>query len=281
MLMRCRLLTTFVLALAVANVRSAYGQQRPLPTEVVEGVGAGNIPLQAGADYTRDARFSLSGLQGNLWRIALLQIDVGLSQIADLEISGGLRDRLMITSTTPAVLSGLLRLTDPTTTSAFDDVIVGTRIRLRADSPGQLGFAVRVATRLPNAKHPSGLGQNTTDFFGTLIVGRTVALTHVTGNIGLGILGDPLQGNRRVHSLLYGAAISRDLTDRLQVVTHLDGRTGPLEPGLEPRAIASLGVAWTEGPTHLEIDGTEGLTKWDGGVGVAVNARFTFHAFTP
>src|SRR4029077_4668337 len=134
----------------------------------------------------RDVRFTLSGLQGNLLRVGLIRIDVGLSQLADFTISGGLRDHLNITSKTSAALSTDLRLTDPSSTGAFDDIIVATRIRLSAKQSGNhRGIAVRVATRLPNAKHPSGLGQDTTDFYTTLIIRQDVAAIQLTGNIGL------------------------------------------------------------------------------------------------
>src|ERR1700730_1921636 len=72
-------------------------QQRPLPTEMPNGVGAGNVAVQLGVDYARDVRFPLSGLEGNLARVGLVRFDVGLSDIADLDLSGGVRDRLMIT----------------------------------------------------------------------------------------------------------------------------------------------------------------------------------------
>jgi hypothetical protein len=259
----------------------AGGQQRPLPTEAPEGVGTGNVRLQAGVDYTRDVRYTLSGLQGNLWRIALLRLDVGLSDIADFELSGGLRDHLAITSITPAPLSGALQLSDPASTGAFDDIIIGTKIRLLAEQSGRPGFAVRLATRLPNAKHPSGLGQDTTDFFGTVIASQSISEIRFIESLGLGILGDPLQGTRHVKSFLFGASATRVVGVGVDATVGIDGRTGPDEPGLESRAIARAGVARTQGPTRIEADLTLGLTKRDGNVGFAVNASFRFHAFNP
>jgi hypothetical protein len=273
---RCCVAVSFILA--GANVRPAGAQQRPIPIEAIEGAGAGNVTLQTSVDYTRDARFTLSGLEGNLWRVGLFRIDVGLSSIADFEISGGPRDHLQILSKTPAVLSGRLRLTNPTSTGAFDDFIVGTKIRLLGERSGMPGVAFRVATRLPNAKHPSGLGQDTTDFYSSLLVGQSVSATHITGNVGVGVLGDPLRGNRHVESLLYGVELTRQVV-HAALVAGIDGRTGPMQPGLESRAIGRAGAVWRRGPAHLELDGTMGLTTRDGNVGVALTAGFTFHAF--
>jgi hypothetical protein len=264
---------------AVAATVSA--QPRPLTPESVDGVGAGNISLAIGTDYARDYRYPLSGLEGDLSRVGLVRIDVGLGSIADFELSGGARDYLQITSITPAVLSSLLRLTSPTSTSAFDDIIVGAKVRLYRSSDGGPGVAVRFGTRLPNAKHESGLGQDTTDFYGSLLVDQSVASVRVTGTIGLGILGDPLRGNRRVNSLLYGLEIGQPVAQDLRVVLGADGRTGPNEPGLESRAVSRFGIQWTHGPTRIDLDATRGLTIVDGGFGAAVNLAFTFHAFTP
>jgi hypothetical protein len=182
---------------------------------------------------------------------------------------------------TPAVFSDELRLTDPSSTGAFDDIIVGTKVRLLGEASGHSGVAVRIATRLPNAKHPSGLGQNTTDFYSSLIVGESLSATQITSNIGIGILGDPLRGNRRVHSVLYGLALSHPASWHTTLTGGVDGRTGPSEPGLEPRAICRVGATWTHGPLRLGVDATLGLTNRDGRLGVAMHSRFTFHAFTP
>ncbi len=141
------------------------------------------------------------------------------------------------------------------------------------------GVAFRVATRLPNAKHPSGLGQDTTDFYSSLIVGQSVSATHITGNVGVGVLGDPLRGNRHVESLSYGVEFSRPIVHATLIAGI--GRSGPMQPGLESRAISRAGAVWTHGPTRVELDGTLGLTNRDGNVGVALTAGFTFHAFTP
>lgn len=279
--MLLRLLAASTLILTIAPARGAIAQPRPLPTAGVEGAGAGNVTLETTVDYSRDVRYTLSGLEGNLWRFGLIRIDVGLSPIADFELSGGLRDHLAITSRAPAVLSNLLQLSDPSSTGAFDDIIVATRIRLLSERPNAPGLAVRFGTRLPNAKHPSGLGQDTTDFYGSLIVGQTVSQAHVTANVGFGVLGDPLRGDRRVGSFLYGAAFGGPIASHVSLVAGADGRTGPMEPGLESRAVARAGLVFTRGPMRVELDGTRGLTVRDGRFGAALSVGYTFHAFTP
>ncbi len=274
-----RVAAAILIMVAVAGARGARAQSRPLTTESVDGPGDGNITVRAGADYARDVRFTLSGLGGDLWRIGLVRIDFGLSSIAEFDLSGGIRDHLEITSRTPAVLSDLLRLSNPSSTGAFDDVIVGTKLRLAESENGTAAIGVRVATRLPNAKHASGLGQNTTDFYSSLLVQQSIAALQFFGNIGYGILGDPLHADRHVGSLLYSAELDQRMTRHLSLLEGIDGRTGPIEPGLESRSIARAGLVWTRGGVRLELDGTLGLTSRDGNVGAAVQSRFTFHAF--
>ncbi|HEV3061277.1 MAG TPA: hypothetical protein VGY48_23720 [Vicinamibacterales bacterium] len=256
-------------------------QSRPLPTEAPEGIGAGNVLVGTATDYTRDERFSLSGLSGNLWRVGLMRLVFGISDIADFELTGGLRDHLSITASTPAPLSNLLQLTDPTSTGAFDDIIVATKIRVLAEESSHPAVGFRFGTRLPNAKHPSGLGQNTTDAYGLVTIGQAIGAARFVANAGLGILGDPLQANRHVSSFLYGATITSPRGTDYAIVIGVDGRTGPAEPGLESRSTARAGVMWKRGPARLEVDGTWGLTRLDGNVGVAASAAYVFHAFTP
>jgi len=276
-----RLFVAASMILPAFHPGSASAQPRPLPIATVEGAGAGNVTLETSVDYTRDVFYTLSGLGGDLWRLALIRIDMGLSSIADFELSGGLRDHLSIKARVPAVFSDVLQLSDPTSTSAFDDIVVATKIRLRAGRPEAPGLAVRFGTRLPNAKHPSGLGQDTTDFYGSLIVGQPISRAHVTGNAGFGVLGDPLRGDRRVASFLYGVAIRGPIASRVTLVAGVDGRTGPMEPGLESRAIARAGIEWARGPVRVELDATRGLTVPDGHLGAAFTVGYAFHAFTP
>src|SRR5438876_3248810 len=102
-----------VVLILVARPVPAAGQPRPLPMESVAGVGSGNVAFDVRVDYARDIHYPLSGLEGNLWRFALLRLDIGLSNIADLEVSGGLRDHLTIKRMKPAVLAGELQLSNP------------------------------------------------------------------------------------------------------------------------------------------------------------------------
>src|SRR5688500_12351461 len=102
---------------------TALSQQRPLVTEDPETVGAGRMLIEAGLDYGRSMEYPASGLEGHLFRFPLIGISVGLSPIAEIQIDGGLYNRLNITSREPAPLSGMVTATGDSTSSVEDMVI--------------------------------------------------------------------------------------------------------------------------------------------------------------
>src|SRR5438046_2619372 len=117
-----------VLCLCV-TASPALAQQRPLVTEDPEPIGAGRILIEAGIDDARDAQFPVSGLRGTLVRVPLIGLSFGISSIAELQIDGGLRDMLTIKSRNAAPLASLVTATGDST-SDFDDVVIGFKIRM-------------------------------------------------------------------------------------------------------------------------------------------------------
>ena len=57
--------------------------------------------IEGGIDFAHDQQYPVSGLEGNLWRMPTLGVSVGISSIAELQIDGGLYDRLAITKRNP------------------------------------------------------------------------------------------------------------------------------------------------------------------------------------
>src|SRR4029077_12221913 len=110
-----------------------------------------------------------------------------------------------------APLASLLTATG-TSTSDVDDIIIATKIRLLAETPGRPAFGIRFATKLPNASNESGLGLDTTDFYATLLGAKTVQSVRVVGNIGVGILADPTQGHRQNDVLSYDLSSARAIS---------------------------------------------------------------------
>src|SRR4051812_16254206 len=131
---------------------SAHAQQRPLVTEDPETIGAGLVLLEGGFDQQHEVFYPASGLQGNLLRIPTLGASFGISSIAELQIDGGLYNRLSITSRQEAPLSNELDFSGDSTHS-IEDIVVGTKIRLLSETPSRPAFGMRIATKLPNASN--------------------------------------------------------------------------------------------------------------------------------
>ena len=272
----------FVSLILLLGAGSAMAQQRPLVTEDPETIGAGRVLIEGGVEYDDDAVYPVSGLRGDLLRLPLVGISIGISSIAEIQIDQASFSRLSITSRRRAPLSDLVTATGSTTTDA-DDLIIGTKVRIAGETSSRPAFAFRFATKLPNAGNESGLGLDTTDFFATVIAGKTTQSVRIVGNIGLGILGDPTNGNRQNDVLVYGVSFARALTDAAEIVGEVNGRAntrgaGPL-PGTESRSTVRFGVRYTYGGWRGDAALLLGATNNDPGIGITGGFTYAFTAF--
>lgn len=279
---RSRLGWSIVVA-ALLGAVPASAQQRPLVTEDPEVVGAGLILIEGGFDYGTDMLFPASGLKGNLLRLPLVGVSVGLSSIAELQIDGGPYNRMSIKSRQSAPLAGMMNFTGDRTHDV-EDIVVATKIRLLAETPTRPAFGVRFATKLPNAGNESGLGLDTTDFHVQVLVGKTVRSVRIVGNAGLGILGDPTRGDNQNDVLDYGISVARAVAEGLEVVGELNGRantrSGTAPVGTESRSTVRIGGRLTRGTVRLDAGLLLGVTARDPGVGFTAGATWVFKGFT-
>ncbi|HEX6975075.1 MAG TPA: transporter [Vicinamibacterales bacterium] len=262
----------------------ADAQQRPLVTEDPETIGSGLILIEGGFDSQYDVFYPVSGLHGDLLRFPTLGVSIGISPIAELQIDGGLYNRLNVTSRQDAPLSGLLDFTGDRT-SDVEDLVIGTKIRMLSEKPSRPSFGVRFATKLPNASNESGLGLDTTDFYASLLVGKTVQSIRFVGNAGLGILGDPTDGNRQNDVLTYGVSLARAVQQGLEVVGEVNGRLNTrsgddIPPGTETRGAMRAGVRFTKGTVRIDGGIIVGMTSRDPGFGFTAGATWVFRGFT-
>ena len=268
----------------LAFARPVAAQQRPLVTEDPEPIGPGRVLVEGGIDYAHDQHYPVSGLNGNLWRVPTIGVSIGLSSIAELQIDGGLYDRLDVSGRNPlARLASLVTFTGTTTHDA-EDITIATKVRLLAESAGRPSIGVRFATRLPNASNESGLGLDTTDFYMSLLGAKTTQSIRVVGNLGFGILADPTVGYRQNDVLTYGVSLARAMTQRAELVGELNGRvstrTGGAFPGTETRGLLKFGGRYTRGTVRLDAGLLVGLTTVDPTVGFTAGFTYVFNAFT-
>jgi hypothetical protein len=272
-----------VLACVLAGATSAAAQQRPLVTEDPETIGAGLVLLEGGFDHQWDLFYPVSGLRGDLLRVPTLGISLGLSSIAELQIDGGIYQRLNITERRDAPLAHMLDVSGDHT-SDVEDITIGTKVRLLAETAGRPAIAVRFATRLPNAGNESGLGLDTTDFFVSGLVGKTVQSIRFVGNVGLGILSDPTRGDRQNDVLTYGFSLARAVYEGVEVVGEINGRLDTREgeppPGTDTRGAMRIGGRFTRGTVRLDGGVIIGMTSRDPGFGITAGFTWVFKGFS-
>ena len=270
------------LALLLLLPPVAAGQQRPLVTEDPETIGTGRILLEAGIEADADLFFPVSGLEGDLLRVPLFGVSFGISSIAELQFDGGF-NRLGIDARRDAPLAGMVTA-DGDTTSDAEDVVIATKVRLVSEGVSRPAFGVRFATKLPNASNESGLGLDTTDFFATMLVAKTVRSVRTVGNVGLGILGDPTRGDRQNDVITYGLSLARAVTNAAELVGEVNGRINTrgdeTPPGTESRGTIRLGARYTISGWRADAAVMFGMTSRDPDIGVAAGFTYVFNGFT-
>ena len=268
----------WILVFLVAAPSIAAAQQRPLVTEDPEVVGPRQVLVELGFDQLWEQRFPASGLKGTLMRFPTFGISIGLG-IAELQIDGAAFQRLQIRERFDAPLAEVLEFTGDRTTSV-DDFTIGTKIRLMSEAPGRPALGVRIATKLPMARNERGLGLDTTDFYASFLLAKTVQSLRIVGNAGVGILGDATRGDRQNDVLTYGLSVARALTMGSEVVGEINGRlhTGDnsAPPGTQSSAIARGGLRFTKGPVRIDGGVLVGVMAEDPKFGVTAGLTWVF-----
>lgn len=261
---------------------SAAAQQRPLVTEDPETVGAGVVLVEAGIDYAIDQLYPAAGLKGSLLRLPVVGVSVGVSSIAEIQLDGGLFDRLAIKDRFEAPLSSFARI-DGDRTSDVGDFVLATKVRVAGETARRPALAFRFAAKLPTASNESGLGLDTTDLHLTALAGKTVQAVRVVGNLGLGILQDPTTPARQNDVLLYGVSVARAVAVGTEIVGEINGRvhtaSHPAPAGTETRAVMRLGGRYTAGAGRVDAALLVGMTTRDPAFGITVGFTYVFSAF--
>jgi hypothetical protein len=275
---------TLLLPVLLLHAGPAAAQQRPLDTQDPETIGEGRMLVEGGISAAHDQFYPLSGLKGELWQLPVLGLDVGISSRADLQLTGGPFNYLSITSRQPAPLADLVTATGDSSHSV-EDITIGAKIRLVAEAPRRPAFGFRFVTRLPNAKHASGMGQSTTDFGASILLGKSVESVRVAGNLGFTIMSEPLNPTKQNDVLTYGLSFSRAFAAKADLVGEVNGwastRPGAAPVGTESRGRVTLGGRYTQGPVRFDAGVFFGLHAIDPTVGFRAGVTWVFKMFSP
>lgn len=268
---------------AALPAATALAQQRPLVTEDPETIGEGRVLIEMGADWLKDTSFPVSGLRGDLFAGPRMGISVGIGKIAELQIDGGFYQRLRITERTMAPLTPTLAF-EGDETATYEDVTIGTKIRLMGEGPGRPALGFRFATKLPNVSNETGLGYDTTDFFASLLVAKTIESFRVVGNAGVAVISDPAEGARQDDLLSAGLSIARAVTSSTELVGEFNGRVylgaSDAAVGSENSGVMRFGGRYTRGTVRLDVGVILGMTSRDPQIGFTTGFTWVFNAFS-
>lgn len=268
--------------LALTAVASA--QQRPLLTEDVDIIKPGVIRIESGFEFLQNQRFPLSGLRGDLTKIADTRLSFGLASNVEFQIEWTIQNLLSITSRSPSAIPLKLGVNEADTNDV-GDIRLWMKIKLRNESRMVPAFGFRFGVELPNSDQARGIGLNTTNFYGMITAGKRLSnRLNVFGNLGLGILTAPLQATSQNDVLLYGLAGVYSASDRVNIVGEVNGfhstRNNPplgTEDFSEARLgaqIRALGVRWFAA-------GVFGTSKRAPKTGLAMGITYDWDAFSP
>lgn len=279
-----RTLTATFLALAfvLAAAASALAQQRPLQTEDPEVIGAGRIMFEAGIDYEHDYFLPVSGLRGNLISVPPMGISIGISSIAEIQIDGGIYQKLNITERVYGAPFSTLLDINGDSTSDVDDISIGAKIRFLSEGASRPSMAFRFSTRLPNASNETGLGKDIQDFSAGLILGKTVQSVRVVTNVGLLILSSPVRAAAQDDLLTYSLSVARAISSKAELVGEFVGRANfanIITPGAEDRGLLRFGARYTKGSVRIDGGMMLGLTARDPEFGLTAGLTWVFNAF--
>jgi hypothetical protein len=265
-------------ALAISMTPAGlWAQQRPLVTEDPETVGANRVLVEGGVELDRDQYYSAYGLTGDTTHGPNFGVSVGISPNAELQVDGGLLQRLHVTSRRAAPLSNVIDFTGDSA-SSLEDIVVATKLRIVSESELHPGFGFRFGTKLPTASHQKGLGLGTTDYFASLLVAKTVQSVRTVGNVSILVLGNPVAAQDSAHALGFGLSVARAITNEFEAVGEINGHLQPFgdttPAGLESRGVLRFALRYTHQLLRFDLGVLVGVTSRDPAFGVSAGATY-------
>jgi hypothetical protein len=280
-MIRPNLLSLCAAALMVLGITaSASAQQRPLITEDVDIIPVGSMRIEAGIDFLQGARYTVSGLTGDLTRVGVIGINIGFAPNIEFQIEGVAQNYLSINSRGPSAVNLSLA---PGANSANDtgDFTLATKIKLRNETRRGPSLGFRFGVQLPNSNQSRGIGINQTNAFGSVLFGKKFGRDgrlNTFGNLGIAILTAPTQLFTQNDVITYGAAGIFRVNRQLSIAGEVNGRTntrpgdGPL--GTESQAEARLGMQVRASGLRFDFAGIKGLTRFTHDSGVTVGVTY-------
>ena len=277
-----------ILLTALAAVGSA--QQRPLITDDIDITPPGAIEISAGVDFLQNVKLPVSGLKGDLTRVGDIRLRNGFAPNVELQIEGVIQNFLAINSqTTPPPIP--LNITG-NSTSDFDDITISAKVLLMRETRNLPALGIKFGFQLPNTDQARGIGTNQINIFSKVIVQKKFGertghspRANVYGNIGLGVMTAPLDAFTQNDVLLYGLAGIFSVTDRINLVSEVNGRistrSGNAPIGTESVGQFRVGTQIRASGLRFDTAAVFGLTKFSPRTGVTFGVTYLSPVFVP
>ncbi len=269
------------LCCAFVLASSASAQQRPLITEDVDVLAPGTLRIEAGIDFLQGAKFPASGLTGDLTRVGVIGINIGLSPNVEFQIEGVAQNFLSINTVNPNPAIPNTFAPGSNSTNDTGDFTLATKIKIRNETRHAPSLGFRFGVELPNSNEGRGIGLNQTNAFGTILVGKKFGHNgrlNTFGNIGLGIISAPTDRFTQNDMLLYGLAGIFRVNKQIDLAGEVNGRantrTGRAPLGTEPLSEARLGLRVRTSGLRFDFAGIAGLTEFSPRSGVTFGVTY-------
>src|SRR5215467_7452582 len=161
----------FILALLMCSVINIAAQQRPLITEDVDIIPPGSIRIEAGIDFMQGAKYTVSGINGDLTRVGVIGVNFGMGPNVEFQIEGVAQNYVSINSRSVSAIP-LDLAPGANSTNDIGDFTLAAKFKLRNETRRGPSLGFRFGVTLPNSNEARGIGLNNTNAFGSILIGK-------------------------------------------------------------------------------------------------------------
>ena len=272
--------TTLVAVTLVSMSLCVMAQQRPLITEDVDIIPPGTLRIEGGLDFMQSVKYPVSGLNGDLTRVGVIGVSVGMGPNVEFQIEGVAQNVLSINSRGPSAIP-LSLAANANSSNDTGDFILWTKFKLRNETKRGPSLGFRVGVGLPNSSQGTGIGLNQTNAYGSILIGKKFGQDgrfNTFGNLGIAILTAPTELFSQNDVLTYGLAGIFRINKQFSIAGEVNGRantrpgTGPL--GTESQSEARLGMQIRASGLRFDFAGIKGLTDFSPNSGFTVGVTY-------
>ena len=270
----------FILILLLSAVITTTAQQRPLITEDVDIIPPGSIRIEAGIDFMQGAKYTVSGIRGDLTRVGVIGVSFGMGPNVEFQIEGVAQNYVSINSRGFSAVP-LDIAPGANSTNDTGDFTLWAKFKLRNETSRGPSLGFRFGVSLPNSSQGTGIGLNQTNAYGQILFGKKFGQEgrfNAFGNLGVAILTAPTELFSQNDVITYGAAGIFRINKQFSVAGEVNGRAntrpgnGPL--GTESQSEARLGMQIRASGLRFDFAGIKGLTDFSPNSGFTVGVTY-------